>query len=317
MCGRNGGSIAVPTTSALTASVALDGLRAAGIDFAILHKESDLSEGRTPTDVDLVVDRPSALAVLGARRHWEQDGLFPIVLWPYDLGTLTVFLVNETADEGVQLDLMFDPEGRGRYAVRTPELLARSRPGRTWPTLAPDDELLYRLRKRLCKKQFAAVSEIVAEVQSRGRPAEARCEELFTPAAARGLRRVIAGSAQGRSVRVGRAMSSSVRIGRRLRNPIGMWVHVEGDDARRCAEALAQRFDRVLLTALAAPTRTGISESAFWARHIAPVRWRAGLALTWGDRPRLLRPDISVVYDGSTSDAARSLVLQARDRAHP
>lgn len=66
-------------------------------------------------------------------------------------GTASVFFATETAEEGIQLDLLHDPSGSGRYGFRTTALLEEVQFVDGWPALSHGAGLVYLLRKRLVK----------------------------------------------------------------------------------------------------------------------------------------------------------------------
>ncbi len=124
------------TTDPRLALASLEGMRAAGVRFALLHGADRLSGGEV-SDVDLVVAEDPVSVVQRAAVSWQTRGLVPVVLWPYDIGgTATVFLATPDASEGVQLDLLHDPEGVGKYGVKSGALLASATQAAALPTVS-------------------------------------------------------------------------------------------------------------------------------------------------------------------------------------
>ncbi|MGH8950712.1 MAG: hypothetical protein ACRDX9_04745, partial [Acidimicrobiia bacterium] len=134
------------TTSSDAAFEAVAALEEAEVRFAVLHGEGELARREVDSDIDIVSDRPVHELVRASARHWAAAGLYPMIVWPYDVGgTGSVFLATQDAQQGVQLDLLHDPSGRGRYGARSDRLLSVSRPGSRFTTVAPGEQMAYLL----------------------------------------------------------------------------------------------------------------------------------------------------------------------------
>lgn len=137
------------TTSAWVAATAMDALQASGASFAVLHNEWALAAGRVGSDIDMVVDR----SALRCAREISWDPLLPVMVWPYDTGAASMFLMTSDGSEGVQLDLTHDRKGRNTYGIRAGELLDGARKGVRWQVVDPLETEQYLLRKRAWKAQ--------------------------------------------------------------------------------------------------------------------------------------------------------------------
>src|SRR5690606_34870843 len=122
------------------------------VTFAVIHGEDRLVRHKVASDVDLVVDRPVHDLVGAVGEEWRGVGLYPVVVWPYDVGgTGSVFLFTPDAADGVQLDVLFDPGGAGQYGIRSGALLDRREPGQVFPRVSSEAAAVYLLSKRVGK----------------------------------------------------------------------------------------------------------------------------------------------------------------------
>lgn len=136
------------TTSPEAALAAVAAIEETGVRFAILHDEATLAAEGVTSDVDMVVDRSAHEVVRAVAPAWARRGLYPVMVWPYDVGgTGSIFLSTSNAGEGAQLDVLHDPEGRGRYGAMSDLLLDRIEPGRRFPTSRPAEQTAYLLAK--------------------------------------------------------------------------------------------------------------------------------------------------------------------------
>ena len=128
------------------------------MEFAGLHG-FERFESDNLSDIDIVVGSNPRAVVRVAESSWRRRGLLPIVLWPYDVGgTHTVILATPNAKDCVQLDMLYDVNGRGRYGVRSDALLASRGPGTVAPTVSEVARLVYLWQKRQLKGDTEAVT---------------------------------------------------------------------------------------------------------------------------------------------------------------
>ena len=155
----------ISTTSSSLARAALDSLVESGVTFSLLHRAADLISGEVPSDVDMAVGEPPRALLRRSLTRLHQAGLHPVVVWEYDVGgTATVFLSDRDGSNGVQLDLLYDPDGLGTYGVRTQDVIA-SAEGDRWPAVRPLSELAYLIRKRQVKGDQRRLEELLAEAR--------------------------------------------------------------------------------------------------------------------------------------------------------
>jgi hypothetical protein len=287
-------TISVPTTSAAVANRALEALDGSGVRFALLHNEDRLAAGETPTDVDVIVHRPVDQALRGAVAQLHRRGLRPILVWPYDVGSLTVFLSDATANEGLQLDLLSDPAGHGKYGLRTAEVLRASVAGARWPVLDPLDALVYQLRKRSIKGQGARVAELLENAPFTTRDIRDRGRHILSPHAAYQLAALLGGRGAVAPASAAAGLERMRRLVRRAVLPIGFWAHLPDPAARAVAARIAERLDRIVVRADVVPGPSTAAAARWYLRRVAPVRWRPGIVISVGGATPRPAPDLTV-----------------------
>jgi hypothetical protein len=262
------------------------------------------------------VTREPARTVVGrAHGALRDQGLHPVVIWPYDVGSASVFVVDAHAQHGAQFDILHDISGAGHYGVRAAAVLARAQPGARWNRAAPDDELLYLIRKRLRKGQRDRLAELLATAESAG-GLGGRAQELFSGPSAAAVTAVLDGRPGPADPlrRVRAAVVNSRRIASRLRRPVGFWVAVQGEASRSTAEVVADRFARVLPTSGCGRTPVSPSELLRQGPAIAGVRWRAGVYASWGPVPARISTDLEVDTTNVPQQDALARIVTAMER---
>jgi hypothetical protein len=273
-------------------------IQGTGVRHAILHGEGDLVRGKVDTDVDIVTDRSVHEVARSAASQWQAIGLFPIIVWPYDTGgTGSIFLSTLDARTGVQLDILYDPEGRGRYGVKSDLLLNGALAGEQFTTVAPAQRTAYLLAKRISKGQTSEARRLIDLVP----PAEVDLAVL-RPAVAEVVRSYLE---DGSSQTGWQRRPSPGRLLARLRNPVGAWVELAADDDDVVAAELISRFRLFLPHAVLTPA----PNLGAWVTAVAPVRWRAGIVASHGRRsPIIPAPDVSIPERVSVDEACRRTV---------
>lgn len=276
-------------------------LEETGIGWAALTHEPSLALGDAKSDIDVIVDVPAHRAADAVARGLVR--LVPIADWAYDVGALTLFVAPPEGGHRVQLDIVHDPTGEGRYGFRSGVLLERRKTGDRWPTVTPVDSLLYEIRKRIVKRDAVRLGSLALRARELGLSStSARIDEVFSPGAASTVRSALGGtelpparrSFSHRVATVGRYRS---RLGR----PVGFWAHLEREDLPSVARSALVpllphvRFERCDHWRLGHPV--------WWATRVAPVRWRPGLVVSWGELSSgQLRPDLLIPNEVHSSD---------------
>lgn len=234
------------TSSAAAAADALHVLRE--IDPFALVLGNAVSLAEVASDVDVVVQMDPRRIAAGLCHEFRPSALNIVLAWRYDLGSWSLYLANGDLSRYAQLDLTFDPGGRGRYGFRSDRI--RAGDGAEAGCVDPVDLQLYLLRKRALKGDMAAAESIAAELRDGLQMVDLvdRLGQLFRPSVARSLQLFVQ---QGRSRTWGlRADGSGVRslervprILGRVDNRPGLWLHVLD---RSLAEDLHQAVERVL-----------------------------------------------------------------------
>lgn len=293
----------MPTTSRELATASLDVLYAANVRFAILHAADRLRAGPI-SDIDIVVDREPCRVLNRAAQGWRNRGLVPIVFNPYDIGgTAAVFLATPDATEGVQLDLLFDRRGVGRFGLRSNELVNEVSLVGDLPVVSHEASLVYQWLKRQWKRDLPRLESIADAAQSLGRGRLIRISTQVTGSAE------VAEEMLARDLAIRRSFRDHPflrfqRIVGRLANPVGHWAHVADE---RIATVLADRFGRLLVTARSGSVPRVASQPSWWATEVMPVRLRPGIYVSYGSMARLSTPDC-VTEGSAVEESARQIV---------
>ncbi|MBA2336914.1 MAG: hypothetical protein H0V96_03990 [Acidimicrobiia bacterium] len=311
----------MPTTDAAAARAVLAALGSAGVDYALLHGGERLDGPEPMSDIDIVVRIPPRAVITQARTELDEGGLAPVTLRPYDIGrTATLCVMDRRGRSGVQLDMLYDRDGIGRYHVRSGELVADPAAGKGVPSVAEADQLVYLWAKRLAKRQ-----------EGRRLAVEASLHHLGPDAVREAARRLITrddwvGDLIGhrtsprphRRLATKRAALEIARLGSRLVTPIGFWAHLSRGDGE-VARHVAERFGRILVYATA--PRSPNARAAWWwyARQVLPIRLRPGLVISHGRRPRGVTAPHLVLEDGATDvdEIGARIMAAMSDRLGP
>jgi hypothetical protein len=288
----------------------LAGLSKASVKFAVLHGYEQLETDRI-SDVDVVVGQDPRTVIRETEAYWREAGLVPIIIWPYDIGaTVAVFLTTRDARDGVQLDMLYDPDGIGRYGVRSESLLRFVEERPLAPVVDQAARLLYLWQKRTAKHQIDRLDSLRREAIGIGPDLlESMSREITGfDSAARGL---IGSQVVARPRRRPAAVARLTRLGHRLRRPTGAWVHVPLDEI---GGELVRRLSRHLVIVRSASLPPPASQPFWYFAAVAPVRYRPGIFISVGQEHRfVVRPDVQI--RGSHPDqAAMELVEALRKR---
>jgi hypothetical protein len=298
------------TTDRAMASRALEVLRSVVPSSALLHGAGRLVGVEPLSDLDVAVD--------GLSKDWHRHlvsalaeaGLSPLIVWPYDSGAVSIFLVTAGLADGVQLDLLCTPQGQGRYGFRSTVALSEVIKSNPIDNLSPVDTWLYEVQKRWMKGQEGGLHGLLNNPPAPSEKLLRRVKFLFSDKHASLVSGLLVGTDP---VVPGRPWIRDVpRIARRLTRPAGIWVHSRSQDSA-CAVELEDRLARVLplTTVLAWPSQDAVGRVR-GARLIARHRWRAGVAVTYG--PRKSAADCEV-QSTDPQAAAERLRLFSAERA--
>jgi hypothetical protein len=298
------------TTSRECAVQVLDALGRSGSEFAILHKADAILDGGPLSDLDVVVDASPRETIERLAPELRRDGLHVIARWRYDITAASVFVSNDDATQGAQLDLLHDPAGIGKYGLRSEVLLANRVYRGRWPQLDPADEILYRVRKRQVKGDWEGLLHLSLERNFDSPDLQHRVETLFGRAARPAVLAALRGENPPHPTltKLERKVRTLPRYFTRVHHPIGFWAELrDAVDAVDVADALATRFGRILDRARSGRRPRGAGGAPWFAREVAPIRWRAGLFVSVGRDGA--PPGLDLRLDtGDLDGAARAIV---------
>jgi len=262
----------------------LDVLETTGLGFVVLHREAEIGKNSLGSDLDLAVEVHADDVVRRTAGALKEVGLLPVIRWPYDIGgAVTFFISTPEGEHGMQADLLHDPRGRGRYGLRTGELLKRAMIGKRYPVPDPLDERLYLLHKRWCKGQTSALNLELEKLHDEGdiEHAHDRVQDLFALQAARSIQLLL----DGRSPKPNSAIFRFRHLPRQLRravSPIGYWVELMGpnSEGQKLTEDLRSRFEGWVIHLGSGARPSGPAGYQWWIRRVMPIRLRPGIFLS-------------------------------------
>ena len=280
----------LPITDPNVPVVFLRTLLDSDVGFAVIHGEERIGTPELVSDVDIVIDRPFGAVVTAAASRLKSYGLVTALAWPYDVGgTASLFVATADGVHGSQIDLLYDPAGKGRYGLRSNVLLGARGPGSWFPIISALDRDLYLLRKARCKGRTEVAEEIVAKLEIGGMklPARRRAQEVFSRRAARDVVDDLERRPERPSIAGARILTNARRFANRIAHPIGFWVELVGpsDAMSDLALELATQFGAWLVR-VEADRRPGGTASRYWwwLTEVTPVRLRPGLYISWTNK---------------------------------
>lgn len=296
----------------------LEALTEAGVRFVVLHGEEKIGTADLDSDVDLAVDLVPRAIVEQVTPGLEDRGLLVALIWRYDIGgSASVFVTTRDGSAGAQIDMMYDPHGRGRYGLRTDVVMANQRPGIRYPVPAPLDQALYLLRKARSKGRTFLVEQILSGFESEGSDANARerARELFSPGVAADVVNEIDRGSRRRAIRPWRGVATVGRLIGRVVQPIGYWVELAGNSSKSAVAAseLTKRFGVWLVRVETSSRPAGqLASVGWWLRKVMPVRMRPAVYISATGAPPGRRPSadmtLAVDPDQDVADLAGRIV---------
>jgi hypothetical protein len=213
-------------------------------------------------------------------------------------------LTTLDAGVGVQLDILHDPEARGRYGVRSDLLLSGARVGGEFTTVAPAQGVAYLLAKRISKGQTSEARRLMEGASSGDIDLDVLRPDVAD---------VVRGLMKDGSTHSGwRRTPSPRRLLSRLRNPAGAWVELSTENSEAVAAELISRFGQFLPHAALVPA----PNLRTWLTSVAPTRWRAGIVASHGPRTGPTpAPDVSIRERVSVDEACRRTVMALSRRS--
>lgn len=277
----------MPTTDPAITERFLDALSDAGIGFAVLHGEDSIDT--VTGDLDIVANQ----APLEILREVAPviSPIVPILTCAYEPGgSRSIFLSTPDLEEGAQLDILFDRQGRGSLGFRSQELLRAAVAGSRYPTLNRDAQLAYLVRKRAVKAQSDRLPGLITEAAA-SPTFRSQLNRIATPRAFQSIKGALDGCYPERA---SKAPFSVRHLADRLIRPAGAWIDCGKE--REIAQEIARRAGRILPHAASAAVPSHPSARLWWwANMIEPIRLRPGIVTTWGGRSAgLPRSDYSL-----------------------
>jgi hypothetical protein len=120
------------------------------------------------SDVDVVAAGDPLDVVHRLRRDMTTSRAAPLVLWNYDANSWTSFWFTPDLRGGVQLDVLGDPRGHGKYGLRTDVALRRRERGERYFVLDEVSACVYQLSKRTRKRDGARTAREVERARRLG-----------------------------------------------------------------------------------------------------------------------------------------------------
>lgn len=298
----------MPTTSPEVAMLALKGLTDMDVGFAVLHAANRLEDGDI-SDVDVAVASDPADVIAEVRETWGKAGLSPVVVWPYDIGgTLTVFLANSDGTEGVQLDMLFDPAGIGKYGVTSEGLMASARKSPI-PVVSESARLVYLWRKRTVKGHHPVLETLRSEASVV--PADHLIEASMQLTGSATTAHCLLGVADESPSPGKHPIAQLERLTRRVLAPIGYWAHVSHRDV---AEELARRLSGYLVVSKASPVPPRPGQPWWHLSRVWPTTLRPGIFISHGKEPEWCPSPRIVLRDMNLDEVAPQLIVAMSSR---
>lgn len=283
----------------------------------LLHGEEDLLAGRLTSDIDCAVASHSVTTVVAAAiEAGRTHDLRLVSVWPYDCRGLALFLSTPDLAEIVQVDVLADARGIGKYGLRTDPLVRRARETpHGWLRPEPLDEVLYLLSKRTLKGQSDRVAQLRTKaVHHPAQAIEEAATTLLAPHARGRVLRALQLAAPSLPVRAGdrlaRAVAEVRRLVQRLRHPVGAWIHVVVPPGDRHEPAQLLGRDRGAGPDPAFLRSAGLPGSPLGRARLRATTLTFGATVTVGPRPEP-RATASFVSDGRTLPLAEIVDLLA------
>jgi hypothetical protein len=233
--------------------------------WAFLHGEDLLARGDLVSDLDVVTRTdPRQLIPRLADCARTLADLHLCMIVRYDVASWACIWMSTDAAQVVTLDMTSDSRGRNKYGMRTDVLLARSAMGIAFPTINSEDELIYRLVKRLYKGDEEA--RVIAEQVRGSSRLMKRLKIAFSRRTDRAVRKYLGTGGYRRP----RRLHETMRIAERIFHPTGLVVGVVGSDqvhGGEMAEVLASEFHGLIPRVRTCPAAQAKMSTVFLSRR--------------------------------------------------
>jgi hypothetical protein len=292
------------------ACLLLDTLASTGETYAVLHGEARIADGRGDSDIDVVVAAPPHQVVRSLAPLLASSGLSLGLVWRYDVRALASLWLTGPGPDGAQLDLLCDPEGYGKYGLRTGALLQRRVRGRFWWRLDDRAERLYLLTKRADKGDLPGLIRLLDIEPAERKVLTGLSDQVLADWRRPRIHRLLQGALEpgGDSPSLRVRLMRAHRLAGRARHGVGCWLTLAGDPTGEAMHAVQRSFARVLPRA-----RVLDGAAPLIVLHARAERCRAGLAIS---RPvRGVRPDLALDAGepGLTGRVLRRLAQRAEE----
>jgi hypothetical protein len=236
------------TTRGNLACLLLDTLASTGLEYAVLYGEDRIAQGQPDADVDVAVAVAPQQVVRSLAPMLAASRLVLGLVWRPDIGALTSLWLVAPGPDGAQLDLVCDPDGQGRYGLRTGALLQRRVRGRCWWRLDGPAERLCVLARCAVREDRAGLAGLPRVEPGERRVLARLSEQLLSDCRRSRVLRLL----EGGSAPAGGFLPLPVRapgahrpVGR-TRRGVGCWVTLAGDPSGEVMRRLHGSFARVL-----------------------------------------------------------------------
>lgn len=265
----------------------------------VLHGYSALSSGEVRSDVDLAVGKHPLDLLTRLLSELQGSGLSVLQIARVDYGQWVAFVSDIAGSSAAHLDLLCDPQGRGKLGLRTDRLISSGSVGTELGIRRTSDhaEALFVLAKRREKQQLTSAQAILDDrIVPDSRLAITLARGWFSPFVARQL---AADITNRRATCSTRSLPHRLRTGwryvARLRSPVSppLYILTDESDSHLELQKVIEVFDRFLVGACVVHPAHHHAHRPAVAFRRALLRRRPGLVVIEGRPPRYAgRPPI-------------------------
>jgi hypothetical protein len=301
--------VLVASTDIFAVQHVLGALQQSDMRWALVHGRRQSTQ--VVSDIDIAVADVGRRGWIALLDRLAERGLQPVLVWPYDVNSVSIFLGSRSLTQGVQLDILQDPRGGSKYGLRTDAALDHAELENGMPVLTDVDSWLYNVRKQSLKRQNSRLARLIADQPAPTEQLVARAAELFSSFACTQVVGLLHGkSTRRRQVSPGH---EAIRAVRRLRTAAGTWIHIT-DGSAALAEDIASRLGRFVVRSEAMRWPPGgYGVTALKSARLAVTRRRASTIVTFG--PPCSQADVRVDGSRPPDEVAEAVRVAASTRA--